>query len=237
MRLPPQKTTRVHFSALPFGEVPAFLSRLRSRETISRLALEFLVLTAARSGEVRGVRWDEIDLAARLWSIPAERMKAGRAHVVPLSSAALDCLARAARYRREDLPLVFPGRQRGQPLSDMALTRLLREMGETVTAHGFRSSFRDWVAERTHFAPEVAEMALAHAIASQTEAAYRRGNLLKKRRECMEAWGVYCTTVPVTAPASWPAASAVHSPPSDAAGRAEGGGQIPCGPLPQGPFP
>jgi integrase len=192
LRLPRQVDAVVHHAAMAFDDVPAFLSVLRAREGLSRLALEALILTAARSGEVRGATWNEVDLERRLWTIPADRMKAGREHVVPLSASAAAAFERAKAYKRAGTNLVFPGLVRGKPLSDMALTKLLRDLGAGVTAHGFRSSFRDWCSERTSFPSEVAEMALAHTIASKVEAAYRRGNLLEKRRELMEAWGRFC---------------------------------------------
>ncbi|WP_448577746.1 tyrosine-type recombinase/integrase [Thermaurantiacus sp.] len=198
LRLPKQSRAVAHHAAMPFAEVPAFIALLREREGVSRVALEFAILTAARSGEVRGATWDEIDLAARLWTVPAERMKAKRAHQVPLSDAALDCLERARPFRRAVTPgepdLLFPSTFKGGPMSDMALTKLIRDLGLAVTAHGFRSSFRDWTAEATDFPAEVAEMALAHAIASPVEAAYRRGQLLEKRRALMQAWGRFCTS-------------------------------------------
>jgi integrase len=197
LRLPKQAKAVEHHAALPFAEVPAFVARLREREGVSRLALEFAILTAARSGEVRGATWAEIDLAAGLWTVPAERMKAGRQHQVPLSPAAIDCLSRARPLRRAVKPgeadLVFPSTFRAAPLSDMALTKLLRDLGAGVTAHGFRSSFRDWAAETTAYPAEVVEMALAHSIANKTEAAYRRGALLEKRRDLMTAWGAFCS--------------------------------------------
>ena len=196
--LPRQPKRDGHFAAMPFEGVPAFVERLREREGISRLALEAVILTAVGSGEIRGAVWDEVDLEAALWTIPAARMKAGKAHVVPLSPAAVDAFRRAIPYRKRQVKsrpdLVFPGQNKGMPLSDMALTKLLRDMDIKVTAHGFRSSFRDWVAEKTSFAGEVAEMALAHAIGSKVEAAYRRGNLLEKRRQLMDAWGRFVTS-------------------------------------------
>lgn len=196
LRMPKQPKGQVHHAAMPFDAVPAFLGLLREREGISRLALEALILTAARSGEIRGATWDEVDLEASLWTVSAERMKAGKEHVVPLSPAAIEAFRRALPYRKPkgaDGDLVFPGMVKGKPLSDMALTKLLRDMGANCTAHGFRSSFRDWAAERTAFPAEVAEMALAHAIGSKVEAAYRRGNLLEKRRGLMDAWGRFVT--------------------------------------------
>jgi integrase len=177
---------------MPFAVVPAFVARLREKETWGRLALEAAILTGARSGEIRGARWEELDLDAGLWTVPAERMKAGREHIVPLSPAALRVFRRAAELRTEGFAFVFHGMKRDKPMSDMTLTKLLRDMGESVTAHGFRSSFRDWVSEATQFQGELAEAALAHTIENKVEAAYRRGNLLEKRRKLMEAWGDYC---------------------------------------------
>jgi len=197
LSLPRARPAVRHHAALPIDEVPGFIARLRAREGVSRLALEALILTAARSGEIRGATWDEVDLEAGLWTVPAARMKAKRPHVVPLSPQAVDVFERARRYRRAVRPgepdLLFPSPMSGGPLSDMALTKLLRDLGAGVTAHGFRSSFRDWAAERTAFPAEVAEMALAHAIANRTEAAYRRGDLLAKRRELMAAWGRFAS--------------------------------------------
>lgn len=179
-----------HLAAMPYPDIPEFLVRLRERETWGRLALEAAILTAARSGEIRGATWDEVDLNNGLWTVPASRMKAGRQHVVPLSAAAKRVFARARELRSGDL--CFEGMKRGKPMSDMTLMKVLRDMEEPFTAHGFRSSFRDWVAEETSFPGELAEAALAHAIQNKTEAAYRRGNLLEKRRALMEAWGNYC---------------------------------------------
>ena len=189
----PKQRRGGHHAAMAYADVPAFVASLRERETVGRLALEALILTAARSGEIRGATWDEIDMDAGLWTIPAARMKAEREHVVPLSDAALRAFERAKRYSTAAADgLVFPGMKRGKPLSDMALTKLLRDLGLTATAHGFRSSFKDWATETTSFANELSEAALAHAIESKTEAAYRRGNLLEKRRIMMAAWGNYC---------------------------------------------
>jgi integrase len=190
--LPRQPRKGRHFAAMPFSDVPAFIARLHEKETWGRLALEAAILTAARSGEIRGARWDELDLDAGLWAIPAERMKAAREHIVPLSPAALRVFRRAAELRTAGFGFVFHGAKRDKPMSDMTLTKLLRDMGETVTAHGFRSSFRDWVSEATQFQGELAEAALAHTIENKVEAAYRRGNLLEKRRRLMDAWGDYC---------------------------------------------
>ena len=193
LALPKVDREAEHHAALDFDKVPAFLSALREREGVSRLALEALILTAARSGEIRGATWDEVDLEAKLWTVPGSRMKRGKEHVVPLSPQATEAFNRAKLYRRDVEPgqpdLVFPSPNKGGPLSDMALTKLLRDLHAGVTAHGFRSSFRDWAAEKTSFPGDVAEMALAHAIGNKTEAAYRRGALLEKRRELMNAWG------------------------------------------------
>jgi len=190
--LPRNRTSPKHFAALPYAEVADFLERLRERESVGRLALEALILTAARSGEIRGAMWGEIDFDNALWTIPAERMKGHREHVVPLSGSALRVLERAKALRTNVSDLVFPGIKRGKPLSDMTLTKVLRDMGADCTAHGFRSSFRDWVSEETAFNGAVAEAALAHAIESKVEAAYRRGNLLEKRRQLMDAWATFC---------------------------------------------
>lgn len=194
--LPKQPRAREHFAAMPYGDVPGFLTRLQGSDTTGetvRLAFEFLILTAVRSGEMRGARWSEIDFAAKLWTIPKERMKAGKAHVVPLSARAVAILERMRELRRgADQALVFEGTKLGRLMSDMTLTRVLRRMAENATAHGFRSSFRDWAAEATNFPREVAEAALAHAVESRVEAAYRRSDLLEKRRVMMEQWAGHC---------------------------------------------
>jgi integrase len=163
---------------------------------MGRLALEALILTAARSGEIRGVRWSEIDLETATWTVPAERMKAAKVHAVPLSPAAVDVFKRAAALRVEATDLVFHGSKRGQPLSDMTLLKVLRDASEPYTVHGFRSAFRDWVAEQTNFPGEVAEAALAHAIPNKVEAAYKRTDFLEKRRKLMDAWAAFCMGEP-----------------------------------------
>lgn len=191
--LPRQPRKDGHFAAMPFANVPNFLSRLRERQSIGRLALEALILTAARSGEIRGAAWSELDLDASIWTIPALRMKGGKTHVVPLSPVAVAVFRRAAEFRRATDDLVFHGLKRGKPLSDMTLLKVLRDMGEPYTVHGFRSAFRDWVAEDTNVPGEIAEAALAHAIPNRVEAAYRRTDYLDKRRKLMEAWAKYCT--------------------------------------------
>lgn len=190
--LPPQRRKAKHFEAMPYADVPAFIARLREKESWSRLALEAAILTSARSGEIRGATWDEIDLEKGLWSLPASRMKAKRAHVVPLSKPALRVFRRAAELRVANCKYVFQGGRPQKLMSDMTLTKLLRAMGEKVTAHGFRSSFRDWVSERSNFSGDLAEAALAHAVKDKTEAAYRRGDLLEKRHKLMNAWGAFC---------------------------------------------
>lgn len=195
--LPKQPKEKEHFAALPWQDAPGFLARLRETGRagpVVKLLFEFLVLTAVRSGEARGAKWSEIDLEAKLWTIPKARMKAGKAHAVPLSGRALAVLAEAATLRTDDVAdgLVFEGAKRGRPVSDMTLTMVLRRMGAGCTAHGFRSSFRDWAAEATNTPREVAEAALAHAVENRVEAAYRRSDLLEKRRALMEAWASFC---------------------------------------------
>jgi integrase len=180
-----------HLAALPYAEIGDFVTQLRQRDGIDARALEFAILTAARAGEVLRATWDEIDLGAPHWTISAERMKADREHRVPLSDRALEILLDMQKFREG--ALVFLGGRVGRPLSHMAMLRVLRAMGrDDVTAHGFRSSFRDWAAECTNFPREVVEMALAHTIESKVEAAYRRGDLFEKRRLLMAAWARYC---------------------------------------------
>jgi integrase len=180
-----------HHPALPYDELAGFMERLRGEDGIAARALEFLILTAARTGEIIGARWDEVDLEEKIWTVPGERMKAGREHRVPLSAAALAILKRMKETRESDF--VFPGGKKGMPLSNMAMLAVLKRMGrDDLTAHGFRSTFRDWAAECTDFRSEVVEMALAHAIENKVEAAYRRGDLFQKRRQLMEAWAQFC---------------------------------------------
>jgi integrase len=184
----------VHHAALPYTEVGSFLGDLRGREGTAALALEFAILTAARTSEVTGATWAEIDLAERIWTIPGDRMKAGLDHRVPLSPRALTILDTMAPLRA-DAGYVFPGGLRGKPLSNAAMLALLARMERgDLTVHGFRSTFRDWAAERTNFPNEVVEMALAHSIKDKAEAAYRRGDLFTKRRALMTAWAGYCET-------------------------------------------
>jgi integrase len=191
-----QKLTRGHHAALPFADVPAFVADLRGRNANAALALEYLILTAGRSGEVRGATWAEIDTAGKVWTVPASRMKAGREHRVPLTSSALAVLdkVRALTGGAPDA-LVFPGLKPGSSLSDAAFNALLNRMGidrSKVTPHGFRSSFRDWAGEISMFPREHAEAALAHVVGDATERAYRRGDALEKRRKLMDAWSRFC---------------------------------------------
>ncbi|WP_421933043.1 tyrosine-type recombinase/integrase [Phenylobacterium sp.] len=192
-----QKLTRGHHAAMPYDEVAAFVTALRQREAVSALGLELLVLTAARSGEVMGATWGEIDLKEKVWTVPATRMKAGREHRVPLGERALAILdavaplAKDAQGVIDPKSYIFPGQRKGRPLSVMAFEMLLRRMKLEITVHGFRSSFRDWSGEVSSFPREVAEAALAHSVGDQTERAYRRGDALEKRREMMDAWAVY----------------------------------------------
>lgn len=194
-----QKLQRGHHAALPYAEVPAFIVALRARQAMAARALEFAILTAARSGEVLGATWAEIDFKAAVWTVPATRMKAGREHRVPLSDAAVSVLREAEPHRRGDDPetaFVFPGLRPMRPLSTMAMEMLLRRQKQVFTVHGFRSSFRDWAAEETSFPREIAEAALAHVVGDATERAYRRGDALEKRRDMMTAWATFCTTEP-----------------------------------------
>jgi integrase len=191
--LPRQPKKDGHFAAMSYANVPAFLQRVRERESVGRLALEIVILTAARSGEVRFARWPEVDLEAGLWSIPAERMKMGRPHVVPLAPQAIDVFRRAEKLKVPATDLIFPGQKLKKPMSDMTLLKILRDMEAGVTVHGFRSAFRDWVADQTSYPGEVAEAALAHAISNKVEAAYRRTDFLEKRRSLMNQWADFCS--------------------------------------------
>ena len=192
----PEGVQEEHHAAMPFAEVPAFLDGVRSESGMGYLALEFAILTAARSGEVLGAVWSEIDLEAGLWTVPQLRMKAKKEHVVPLSSAAVAVLQTAHAFQRKGEEWVFPGMRVERPLSNMAMAMAMRRLGEGgYTVHGFRSSFRDWASETTDHPNEVVEMALAHTIANKVEAAYRRGNLLEKRRQLMADWATFCVPV------------------------------------------
>lgn len=186
--LPPrQKLTRGHHAAMPYWDVPQFMRRLGQSEAMAARALEFLILTAARSGEVYGAQWPEIDLDAGIWTIPAGRMKAGKEHRVPLSTPALKILRELYETRVSDF--VFPGHRSNCPLSSSAMEMLMRRMKmNAFTVHGFRSSFRDWAGDETSFPREIAEAALAHRVGDATEQAYRRATALTKRRELMQSW-------------------------------------------------
>ena len=189
-----------HLAALPYTELPAFLANLRTRDAIAACALEFLILTAARTGEVIGARWSEIDLLDKTWTVPATRMKAHREHRVPLSARALAIMQemQAARGGDDETDYLFPGPRRGKPLSNMALLMLLRRMElKNLTVHGFRATFKTWASERTSFQNEIAEAALAHVIGDKVEQAYRRGDLFEKRRRLMQQWATFCASAPV----------------------------------------
>jgi integrase len=209
----PRKVKRVqHRPALPWEQIGAFMATLAEREGIAALALRFVILTAARTGEVRGMRWREVDLDGKMWVVPGERMKASKTHRVPLSAAALALLAEVLPLMRGADGLVFPSTRKIVPLSDMALSEVVRRMneggeegaaprwhdaeGRAVVPHGFRSTFRDWAGETRPEGREVVEMALAHTIKDKAEAAYARSDLLEKRRPLMEAWGEFCGRAP-----------------------------------------
>ena len=183
-----------HHAALPYDQTSHFMDTLRRQDGIAPLALEFAILTAARTGEIIGARWAEIDLETKVWTVPASRMKNGREHRVPLSVEALAVLTKVSEGEPDEF--VFAGRKK-RPLSNMAFLMLLRRMGhDKLTGHGFRSTFRDWAAERTNFQAEIAEAALGHVVGNKVEAAYRRGDFFEKRRRLMEAWAQFATTAP-----------------------------------------
>jgi integrase len=182
----PSQPAKGNFEALPYQDVPALMERLQTKTGIAAKALRLLILTAVRSGEIRGATWDEIDFDRAVWTVPAERMKTRKPHRVPLSAQAIAVLGEAKAIRRSDH--IFPN-AKGVALSDMALTKTLRDMGLACTAHGFRSSFRDWVAEKTSVPDPVAEAALAHAVPDAVVAAYKRTTFDELRRELMDAWG------------------------------------------------
>ncbi len=181
--------------ALPFGKIAGFLLDLKKQEGVAARALEFLILTAARTGEVRGAVWDEIDLEEKAWTIPAVRMKMKRDHRVPLGDRAITILEDMQKRKADNQPHVFPGGKAGKAMSENALLALLKRMTRSdITPHGFRSTFRDWASECTSYSHEVQEMALAHIIKNKAEAAYRRGDLFEKRRAMMDDWQRYCET-------------------------------------------
>jgi integrase len=189
------KVRRVeHHAALPYAELPGFLMRLREQKGTAARALEFAILTAARTSEIIGARWNEINLLEKTWTVPAARMKAAKEHRVPLSARALAIVEEMQPHRQGEDAFLFPGAKLRRPLSNMVFLMLLRRMGhDDLTAHGFRSSFRDWAAERTNFPSEVAEMALAHTVTDKTVAAYNRSDLFERRRRLMAEWATFCT--------------------------------------------
>ncbi len=191
----PEKVAAVrHHPALHYARMGEFMAALRRQEGDASHALEFLILTAARTSEVTGARWHEIDMGNALWIVPADRIKASKEHRVPMSAPALAIVQAMAETRQGEF--VFPGGRRGRPLTHMAMAGVLKRMKrDEITVHGFRSSFRDWAAERTNYSREVAEMALAHAVGDKVEAAYRRGDLLEKRRRIMADWAKHCALI------------------------------------------
>ena len=188
-----QRLTRGHHAALPYDELPEFLALLQTKQASAALALELCILTATRSGETLNAKWQEFDLKKAVWTVPAIRMKAGHEHRIPLTARALEILHTLHKLRSEHNDHVFMGNARGKPLSNMAMSMLLKRMErKDITVHGFRSTFRDWASEQTSFPHEVCEMALAHTIGNKAEAAYRRGDLFEKRRNLMDAWAAFC---------------------------------------------
>jgi integrase len=189
----PSKLARGHHAAMPYEDIATFVAKLRKREASAALALELCILTAARSGEILGMQWSEIDLEKKIWTVPANRMKAAREHRVPLSPRATAILRQLEKLKAGEF--VFPGQARNKPLSNMAMEMVLRRMKiENATVHGFRSSFRDWAGNVSSFPREVAETALAHVIGDKAEQAYRRSDALEKRRKLMDQWAAYCST-------------------------------------------
>ena len=195
--LPKRDAKHEHMKALPYSEVATAIATIRASDAYKAtvLCFELLVLTAARSGEVRGATWNEIDRDAATWTVPASRMKAGREHRVPLSKRALAVLEEASEFRTGEDSLIFPS-QRGMPLSDSTISKLCRENGTNAVPHGFRSSFRDWASEKTNAPHAVMEAALAHTISNQVEAAYHRTDLFDRRRKLMDSWSSYLTATP-----------------------------------------
>lgn len=188
---------RGHHKAMELDAIPGLVASLRERDATAARALEFLILTAARSGEVREAVWSEIDLVTETWTIPAERMKSARGHRVPLSKAAVAVLLKMETQKGGDGAFVFPGQKTGRPLSNMAFKKLMERLGiEDVTSHGFRSAFRDWAGDRTSYPRELAEQALAHSIGDQAEQAYRRSDAVERRRPMMQDWATCCGSAP-----------------------------------------
>lgn len=211
LMLPKQRKAKGHHAAMPYAKVPDFYGKLGLRPAMAARALEFVILTAARTGEVIGMTWGEVDFENRLWTIPALRMKAEAEHSVPLTDRAMAILNAIKPHSPQAYQLVFPAQRNGK-LSNMAMSMLLRRMGiDGITVHGFRSSFRDWAGEETNFERETVEMALAHTVGNKAERAYRRGRALAKRRALMEAWASYCSNG--VAPAASVAFDAAEVPP------------------------
>lgn len=192
------ESLRGHHAALPYADAPAFMATLRTNVTMSNLCLEFAILTAARSGEARGALWKEIDRTAQVWAVPAWRMKERRLHNVPLTDRCIEILSLAAAIAgKRQSEYIFPGQARGKPLSDGSLKKALKTLGHgDVTPHGFRSTFRDWAGDQTDHARETAEAALAHIVGDKAEQAYRRGDVLEKRRKLMDDWANYLASTP-----------------------------------------
>ncbi|MBN9602899.1 MAG: tyrosine-type recombinase/integrase [Afipia felis] len=190
------KLSRGHHAALPYENAAVFMQKLRERESVSARALEFTILTAARSGETLGARLNELDLDKALWIVPANRMKAGIEHRVPLTERAVKIVRDLMTDESTTDSFAFPGAKRGEPLSSMAMLQLLRDLHKGITVHGFRSTFRDWAGDATNFPRDLAEQALAHTIKNKAEAAYRRSDALEKRRKLMEAWERYLVAPP-----------------------------------------
>lgn len=187
----PTKIRKVrHFAAMPYSDLPDYFRSLRKIDTLAAKALAFAILTATRSNETRGAKWEEIDLQTGTWTIPDDRMKAGRSHRVPLTNECLKILNEVEPFKSDSL--MFPGLRKVSPISDVALLKLLKQTHPTLTIHGFRSSFRDWCAEMTNYPGALAEAALAHILKDKTEAAYQRGDMFEKRRKLMNAWADYC---------------------------------------------
>ena len=199
--LPKHKGDKTHHPALPYQAVPAFVTALHAAPDLSpsiRLGLELLILTATRTTEVQRATWQEVDLTTKTWTIPGDRIKSGRAHAIPLSDRAVEILE-AARTGHGDAAWIFPGARPGKPLSNMSFLKAARRLTTaTLTTHGFRSSFRDWAAEKTNLPRDVCEAALAHVVKDATEAAYKRTTLFDKRRELMTLWAHFATSTPAT---------------------------------------
>ncbi|ABR60198.1 tyrosine-type recombinase/integrase [Sinorhizobium medicae] len=188
------KLKRGHHAAMPYADVPAFIKKIREASGVGARALEFTILTASRTGETMGAKWAEFDFRENVWTVPAERMKGGREHRVPLTDRVLAVLTEMKKRSVNDF--VFPGSKANTPISNMTMTKVMKTYeADAFTVHGFRSAFRDWASEETEFQGEVAEAALAHITGDETERAYRRGDVLEKRRKLMEAWETYCEVV------------------------------------------